>query len=246
MTGDIGPVSNKSDGNDLKNIFQANGIDNKKKESVNVDMINGVDNSNIGIHNSPSSNEGIIPRSLRLIFSQSNERTRISVQFFEIYNESVRNLVTGENSDIKIYKDDVVFSNLEPIDISGIEDVELLLQEIDKKRSVAATRCNPKSSRGHTFFAIQVVRMESCDGSATGSRDILKAAGSLVFVDLAGSERLKASQSADQRLEETKKINSSLLALRKVISALYRKEKHVPYRDSKLTLVLKKYFTARS
>lgn len=60
------------------------------------------------------------------------------------------------------------------------------------------------------------------------------------FVDLAGSERLAKSVAKGQVLEETKKINQSLTCLGHCIMALSSgKKKHVPYRDSKLTLLLK-------
>lgn len=59
------------------------------------------------------------------------------------------------------------------------------------------------------------------------------------LVDLAGSERQSKTRAEGQTLEEAKKINSSLTALGNVITALVDdKIKHVPYRESKLTLLL--------
>ena len=57
-------------------------------------------------------------------------------------------------------------------------------------------------------------------------------------VDLAGSERLAKSKSSEIRLEEAKAINKSISALGNCISALTSREKHIPFRDSKLTRVL--------
>ncbi|XP_058107726.1 kinesin-like protein KIN-14B isoform X2 [Magnolia sinica] len=59
------------------------------------------------------------------------------------------------------------------------------------------------------------------------------------MVDLGGSERLLKTKSRGRRLEEGKAINLSLSALGDVISALQRKKSHVPYRNSKLTQVLR-------
>ncbi|KAG6335027.1 hypothetical protein ID866_4053 [Astraeus odoratus] len=65
------------------------------------------------------------------------------------------------------------------------------------------------------------------------------------FVDLAGSERLKRTAAAGERIKEGISINSGLLALGNVISALgdpsrakSHTNSHVPYRDSKLTRLL--------
>jgi kinesin family protein 3/17 len=61
-------------------------------------------------------------------------------------------------------------------------------------------------------------------------------------VDLAGSERVRVTGATGQRLEESKKINQSLSALGNVIAALtenkFGQQKHIPYRDSKITRLL--------
>jgi hypothetical protein len=58
-------------------------------------------------------------------------------------------------------------------------------------------------------------------------------------VDLAGSERLRESKSQGEMVRETGNINRSLFILGKVIKVLSdRKGQHVPYRDSKLTMLL--------
>lgn len=63
--------------------------------------------------------------------------------------------------------------------------------------------------------------------------------GVINLVDLAGSERVSKSFAEGEALEEAKKINQSLSTLGKVINSISKKSSHIPYRDSKLTRLLK-------
>merc|ERR1719274_99176 len=62
--------------------------------------------------------------------------------------------------------------------------------------------------------------------------------GRVHFVDLAGSERTKVSGAEGQRMKEAQNINKSLAALGDVLRALAKNQRHVPYRNSKLTYLL--------
>jgi Kinesin motor domain len=101
------------------------------------------------------------------------------------------------------------------------------------KRSTARTDANEVSSRSHAIFHITVVTT-----IVSEKRKPKTLTGTITIVDLAGSERLSQSKTEGDRLNETKAINKSLTSLRDVISALYKKEQHVPYRNSKLTTIL--------
>jgi len=103
---------------------------------------------------------------------------------------------------------------------------------------------NERSSRSHSVFTLRIF---GCN-EHTGER----CEGSLNLVDLAGSERLNSSGAAGhkERLKETQNINRSLSALGDVIAALGEKgekvEKHIPYRNSKLTYLLQHSLSGHS
>jgi len=98
-----------------------------------------------------------------------------------------------------------------------------------------ATVKNQESSRSHTIFQVKI-------GYQKGQE--VKIANKFSLVDLAGSERLNDKEKTTERLEEAKYINKSLSALGNVIAALKHREGtkrkiHIPYRDSRLTHILK-------
>ena len=128
----------------------------------------------------------------------------------------------------------VFVKNLTDVVVENQKDLQSMLDKGLACRTVAATQMNDNSSRSHSIFTI-VVEMSTKD--ETGKEHIR--AGKLNLVDLAGSERQKKTGAAGALLKEGAKINLSLSALGNVISALSEnKNKHIPYRDSKLTRLL--------
>lgn len=98
-----------------------------------------------------------------------------------------------------------------------------------RDRKIASTHNNDCSSRSHTILF--VYRTSSCGDKLYRNK--------LCFIDLAGSEKIRKSGVTGQTLEEAKKINLSLSCLGNVISALTTSALHIPYRNSKLTRILK-------
>src|ERR1700709_232078 len=103
-------------------------------------------------------------------------------------------------------------------------------------RTMSPTEANATSSRSHAVLQINV---SSKDRNASVNEPHTMA--TLSIIDLAGSERASATKNRGERLLEGANINKSLLALGSCINALCdpRKRNHVPYRNSKLTRLLK-------
>ncbi|TFY71283.1 hypothetical protein EVG20_g1728 [Dentipellis fragilis] len=199
---------------------------------------------------------GMIPRAVEQVFRVSEElgskgwEYTMEGQFLEIYNETINDLLGKGEFDKKKHeiKHDkngsthVTDTVIQPL--RSPNQVRALLAIAQSRRTVAATLMNERSSRSHSVFTLRIrgnnkMTGESCEGS-------------LNLVDLAGSERLKESGAGNDkdRLRETQSINKSLSALGDVIAALGEKsekgDKHIPYRNSKLTYLLQNSLSGNS
>lgn len=114
--------------------------------------------------------------------------------------------------------------------VDSAADVARMMSRAEAARQYGQTKMNERSSRSHCVTCV-VVR-------AWHPSDALRQTSCLNLIDLAGSERVERSGAEGERLKETGHINKSLSALGDVMSALQTRSKHVPYRNSKLTLLL--------
>ncbi|KAM7048657.1 kinesin-like protein KIF7 isoform 1-T1 [Molossus nigricans] len=195
--------------------------------------------------------QGIIPRVMAEAFKLIDENDLLDclvhVSYLEVYKEEFRDLleVGTASRDIQLREDDrgnVVLCGVKEVDVEGLDEVLSVLEMGNAARHTGATHLNRLSSRSHTVFTVTLEQR----GRAP-SRLPRPAPGQLLvskfhFVDLAGSERVLKTGSTGERLKESIQINSSLLALGNVISALgdpQRRGSHIPYRDSKITRILK-------
>ncbi|KAF5953942.1 hypothetical protein HYC85_006798 [Camellia sinensis] len=109
-----------------------------------------------------------------------------------------------------------------------------LVERGSAKCRTAETLLNKQSSRSHSLFSITIhIKDATLEGE-----ELIKC-GKLNLVDLAGSENISRSGTREARAREAGEINKSLLTLGRVISALVEHLGHVPYRDSKLTRLLR-------
>uniref|UniRef100_A0A8C1PY63 Kinesin family member 7 n=1 Tax=Cyprinus carpio TaxID=7962 RepID=A0A8C1PY63_CYPCA len=193
--------------------------------------------------------QGIIPRAVAEIFKllDENDLTDFSVRvsYMEVYKEVFRDLLEVETAskDIHIREDEkgnVVLSGVKECEVEGLDEVLSLLESGKTARHTGATQMNPHSSRSHTIFTVLMEQRRGGSRAAAGTVQILSS--KFHFVDLAGSERILKTGNTGERLKESIQINSGLLALGNVIGALgdpKRKGTHIPYRDSKITRILK-------
>ncbi|XP_027366891.1 kinesin-like protein KIN-5B [Abrus precatorius] len=194
---------------------------------------------------------GVIPRAVRQIFDileAQNADYSMKVTFLELYNEEITDLLSPEDNSsrpveekqkkpITLMEDGkgcVFVRGLEEESVYSVNEIYTLLERGASKRRTADTLLNKRSSRSHSVFTITVYVKET----VIGDEELIKC-GKLNLVDLAGSENILRSGAREGRAREAGEINKSLLTLGRVINALVEHSAHVPYRDSKLTRILR-------
>ena len=204
---------------------------------------------------------GIVPRLISDVFREIRERTQtgdrtqvsISCSFIELYMEKVRCLLQPagggagwerpgtaggySSQNLGISRSDngaLLIESATQVPVQSAEEVMGVLRQGNSARATAATLSNERSSRSHAILVLTLTQRAEDGGTMTSQ---------LYCVDLAGSERQKKTGTENERLAEANKINTSLLSLGKVINMLPEKRSnpglYIPYRDSKLTRILK-------
>ncbi|XP_017682504.1 PREDICTED: kinesin-like protein KIF18A [Lepidothrix coronata] len=162
----------------------------------------------------------------------------VAVSYLEIYNEQIRDLLVSSGP-LAVREDAQQGVIVQGLTLHQPKSAEEILQMLDygnKNRTQHPTDVNASSSRSHAVFQIYLRQQ---DKTASINQNVRVAKMSLI--DLAGSERASATNARGARFVEGTNINRSLLALGNVINALAdpKRKKHIPYRNSKLTRLLK-------
>eukprot|EP00271_Cylindrocystis_brebissonii_P007421 TRINITY_DN20949_c0_g1_i1.p1 TRINITY_DN20949_c0_g1~~TRINITY_DN20949_c0_g1_i1.p1 ORF type:complete len:764 (-),score=127.23 TRINITY_DN20949_c0_g1_i1:1400-3691(-) len=190
-----------------------------------------------------TSDPGVMLLALRDLFlklktKQSTDNVEVRLSYLEVYNEEVHDLLTCGRRPLVLRTDgnmETSVTGLSHASPQSAEEVMELLQAGNRKRKTEATRSNQTSSRSHAILQISV---KYDDGDESEGRRFRRA-GKLSLIDLAGSERATASEGRSARSREGAAINKSLFAVSSCIRALVKGQAYVPYRDSKLTQLLK-------
>lgn len=193
---------------------------------------------------------GIIYRALRGLFTKietlkESKHIECTISYLEIYNETIRDLLasssaTTSNGGLDLREDDsenrVVVAGLSEHRPQNAEEVMKLLDIGNSHRARAFTEANSVSSRSHAVLQVIVKQKDRTENIKTSYN-----VSTLSIIDLAGSERASATKNKGERLTEGANINRSLLALGNCINALClnKANTHIPYRNSKLTRLLK-------
>ncbi|NXM14200.1 KIF24 protein, partial [Ploceus nigricollis] len=169
--------------------------------------------------------------------SPSRKDLIVLISFYEIYCGQLYDLLNGRK---RLFaredgKHVVQIVGLQEVQVDSVDQLLEVILKGGKERSTGATAVNSDSSRSHAIIQIQI--------KDTANR----AFGRISFIDLAGSERAADAKDSDRQTKmEGAEINQSLLALKECIRALDQEHTHTPFRQSKLTQVLKDSFIGNS
>ncbi|KAK8548648.1 hypothetical protein V6N13_054574 [Hibiscus sabdariffa] len=200
---------------------------------------------------STSKQPGIVYKSLKDILGDLGEDdsggerlgigTFVQVSILEIYNEEIYDLLSsngggggfgigwpkGNGSKVKLEVMGKKAKNATFISGSEAGKISKEIQKVEKRRIVKSTLCNERSSRSHCMIIL----------------DVPTVGGRLMLVDMAGSENIdQAGQVGFEAKMQTAKINQGNIALKRVVESIANGDSHVPFRDSKLTMLLQDSF----
>ncbi|KAJ8574006.1 hypothetical protein K7X08_010517 [Anisodus acutangulus] len=190
---------------------------------------------------------GVVPRAIEALFkhaADSNHAFLFSFSMLEIYMGYLKDLLIPNSQTTKpIFplppclsiqthpNGEIEIENLVTIQVNDLNKAMRLYKLGCGFRSTASTNSNRTSSRSHCMIRISI--------SSFSTSERRRLTNKLWMIDLGGSERVLKTKALGRRFEEGKAINLSLSSLGDVIHALQSKKRHIPYRNSKLTQVLK-------
>jgi kinesin family member 15 len=193
---------------------------------------------------------GMVPRVLEYLWSTATLHCsfHFKCSFYEIYQEKIYDLLDPNNSNPLSVREDgtlgVYVEGCTERVVSSVDDAYQVLSLGYRSRHVGETAMNRVSSRSHAIFQLTLDKTQRLCQGGVDVNHVITSRFSLV--DLAGSERQRDTQATGARLREASVINKSLTCLGKVITELIsqptgkgKRKRHINYRDSKLTFLLR-------
>ncbi|ETV64772.1 hypothetical protein H257_18407 [Aphanomyces astaci] len=191
-----------------------------------------------------SAERGVIPRILYYMFERltaSQTSFDMTCSYLEIYNEKIYDLLDVISDEPKYIREDATLGlfvqDLVEMPVASPRAALQVLDDGGQHRTVGCTAMNRESSRSHSVFTIKLTQRLDEAGMEITRRSTLH------LVDLAGSEKQSHTAAVGTRFKEATQINKSLSVLGNVMTALVDVsngiKRHVPYRDSKLTFLLR-------
>ncbi|KAK4367896.1 hypothetical protein RND71_011688 [Anisodus tanguticus] len=255
------PLTDKEGGRDIVRVNNDKGVYERSIQSTIAGVIQGL-NATVFVYGStgrPSTSlcgktytmvgtkddPGLMVLSLNTIFDlikndKSSDVFQVTCSYLEVYNEVIYDLLEKSSGHLELREDPeqgIMVAGLRCIKVNSADRILELLNLGNSRRKTENTEVNETSSRSHAVLEITVTRKQR----RKYSNQVIR--GKLALVDLAGSERASETNSRGQKLRDGANINRSLLALANCINALGKQQKkglaYVPYRNSKLTRILK-------
>ncbi|KAL4169656.1 hypothetical protein KRP22_010574 [Phytophthora ramorum] len=193
--------------------------------------------------------DGLLPRTAQELMNSISARKgeveyTLRVTCVEIYNEQVRDVFDPRKETLAVRSSKThgfFLENATVVECVTAREIVRVVKAAATHRAKSSHLLNESSNRSHCLVTIYIDAAPlKPDSSAGGKRY-----GKITIVDLAGSERVSDSGAVGTQLRETCHINRSLHCLSQVIQAMNApkcsktgKSKFVPYRDSKLTMLL--------
>lgn len=165
------------------------------------------------------------------------------LSFAEIYNENVYDLLkfdptAAKRKNLKIISNDgnSYIKDLASVYVTSATEAFDVINAGLQQVNYASTNINTNSSRSHCILIVNVIHFSYPDRYSTSTYK---------FCDLAGSERLKKTENVGDRLKEAQRINTSLMVLGRCFDLMFHNQQSkskevVPFRESKLTMLLQK------
>jgi hypothetical protein len=190
------------------------------------------------LHTHPCLPQGLIPRIFEHAWTlfgadEDIKSFEVSLQFIELYNEAPLDLL-GERKPVEVTSDPAGGYQCKGATKVLVTSAQHAMQVFDQGRAAraqGATNFNVNSARSHCLLMFSVAWVES-----KGKRS-----AQLILVDVSGSEGLKKGpRQPGMSAKEGLKINLSLTKLALVVKCLAEGTKNIPFRESKLTMILQK------